>query len=232
VFRSLRRESTVYHLKGWASTLLKNLEKNAAQRRGDTERTAQRVVKSHLPYHVVPKGPGRYICGIRNGLDVAVSCRCHACKYLKGWEQCSPGEFFSRFMAGGVPCGSWFEHVAGWGGRQFSIESPYVIARSARPSSLAIVSTEEDFPGLFVALVRTIQKVSTLVEHAQQTKAGACASMPERHGPTVVGGSVWLIAYDSDHDAEPDGLEEVSVYFVALRRLDGNLNAPDVRMPQ
>jgi hypothetical protein len=52
------------------------------------------------------------------------------------------------------------------------------------------------------------------VEHAKQTKAGAYAFIPERHGPTIVGGTVWLIAYDSDHDTEPDEFEEVSVYFV------------------
>jgi hypothetical protein len=73
-----------------------------------------RVVKSHLPYHEIPKGPGRYIYGIRNGLDVAVSYHHHARNYLAGWGQCSLGEFFSRFMAGRVPYGSWFEHVAGW----------------------------------------------------------------------------------------------------------------------
>jgi hypothetical protein len=77
-------------------------------------RATPRVVKSHLPYHVIPKGPGRYICGIRNGLDVAVSYHYHARKYLTRWGQYSLGEFFSRFMAGQVPYGSWFEHVAGW----------------------------------------------------------------------------------------------------------------------
>jgi hypothetical protein len=77
-------------------------------------RATPRVVKSHLAYHEIPKGPGRYICGIRNGLDVAVSYHYHARNYQAGAEQCSLGEFFSRFMAGRVPYGSWFEHVAGW----------------------------------------------------------------------------------------------------------------------
>jgi hypothetical protein len=73
-----------------------------------------RVVKTHLSYQLIPKGPGRYIYGIRNGLDVAVSYHHHARKYLAPWRQYSLGEFFSRFMAGEVPFGSWFEHVAGW----------------------------------------------------------------------------------------------------------------------
>ncbi len=73
-----------------------------------------RVVKSHLHYRDIPKGPGRYIYGVRNGLDVAVSYHYHARKYGARWGQCSLGEFLGRFMAGRVPYGSWFEHVAGW----------------------------------------------------------------------------------------------------------------------
>jgi hypothetical protein len=77
-------------------------------------RTTPRVVKSHLSYGEIPKGPGRYICGVRSGLDVAVSYYYHARNYAAGPEQGSLGEFFGRFMAGRVPYGSWFEHVAGW----------------------------------------------------------------------------------------------------------------------
>jgi len=77
-------------------------------------RATPRVVKSHMPYQEIPKGPGRYIYGTRNGLDVAVSYHHHVRKYVPGWGQFSVGEFFSRFMTGRVPYGSWFEHVAGW----------------------------------------------------------------------------------------------------------------------
>jgi hypothetical protein len=76
-------------------------------------RGTPRVVKSHLHYHEIPRGPGRYIYCIRNGLDVAVSYHYHARKYLPGLGD-SVSEFFGRFMAGKVPFGSWFEHVAGW----------------------------------------------------------------------------------------------------------------------
>ena len=72
-----------------------------------------RVVKSHLPYRDIPKGPGRYIYGTRNGLDVAVSYY-HQSRKWPRWNQRPLDEFFSRFMAGRVPYGSWFEHVAGW----------------------------------------------------------------------------------------------------------------------
>jgi hypothetical protein len=73
-----------------------------------------RVVKSHLRYHEIPRGPGRYIYGIRNGLDVAVSSHYHIRDWVPGFRQCSRGEFFSRFLEGRVPFGNWFEHVAGW----------------------------------------------------------------------------------------------------------------------
>lgn len=73
-----------------------------------------RVVKSHLHYRDIPRGPGRYIYGVRNGLDVAVSYHYQGRKYGARWGQCSLGEFLTRFMAGRVPYGSWFEHVAAW----------------------------------------------------------------------------------------------------------------------
>lgn len=73
-----------------------------------------RVVKSHLPYHEIPKGPGRYIYCVRNGLDVVVSYHHHSRKYVQGMADLSLSEFFSRFMEGRVLYGSWFEHVDGW----------------------------------------------------------------------------------------------------------------------
>jgi hypothetical protein len=72
-----------------------------------------RVVKSHLAYRDIPKGPGRYIYCTRNGLDVAVSYYHQSRKWLPQ-NRVPPDEFFRRFMAGRVPYGSWFEHVAGW----------------------------------------------------------------------------------------------------------------------
>jgi hypothetical protein len=47
-------------------------------------------------------------------------------------------------------------------GRRFSTVYPHLVARAARPSSFAIVSAENAGSGLFVALVRSILKVSTL----------------------------------------------------------------------
>jgi hypothetical protein len=72
-----------------------------------------RVVKSHLSYRDAPKGPGRYIYGTRNGLDVAVSYFHQSLKWPPQ-NQRPLDQFFRRFLAGKVPYGSWFEHVAGW----------------------------------------------------------------------------------------------------------------------
>ena len=84
------------------------------RRKISDQRATPRVVKSHLSYHDIPKGPGRYIYGDRNGLDVAVSYHDHSRKYVPGMAGLSLSEFFSRFMAGQVLYGSWFEHAAGW----------------------------------------------------------------------------------------------------------------------
>jgi hypothetical protein len=73
-----------------------------------------RVVKSHHAYGDIMKGPGRYIYGVRNGLDVAVSYYHHARKYLPGWNGRPLDEFFDQFIKGQVPYGSWLEHVTGW----------------------------------------------------------------------------------------------------------------------
>jgi hypothetical protein len=77
-----------------------------------------RVVKSHHTYEHILKGPGRYIYGVRNGLDVLVSYYHHARKYLPEWSDGAKprplDQFFNAFMAGRVPYRSWFPHVAGW----------------------------------------------------------------------------------------------------------------------
>ncbi|HEY0024391.1 MAG TPA: sulfotransferase domain-containing protein [Longimicrobium sp.] len=73
-----------------------------------------RVVKSHHHYRDIPKGPGKYIYGVRNGLDVAVSYYHHARTYFPGWKNRPLNEFFETFMKGHIPYGSWFAHVSGW----------------------------------------------------------------------------------------------------------------------
>jgi hypothetical protein len=73
---------------------------------------APRVIKSHLHYAWVPKGPGRYIYVIRDAKDVALSYFYH---HQKGRGYSLPFRtFFESFLTGKVIGGSWFTHVKGW----------------------------------------------------------------------------------------------------------------------
>ncbi|MBN1239575.1 MAG: sulfotransferase domain-containing protein [Gammaproteobacteria bacterium] len=85
----------------------------AAARGDNLERLPPvRIIKSHLPYSRIPKGPCRYIYVTRSGEDVAASYwrlyRSHL-GYKGDFDA-----FFERFLKGRVQYGSWFEHVAGW----------------------------------------------------------------------------------------------------------------------
>jgi hypothetical protein len=74
-----------------------------------------RILKSHLPYRVIPKG-ARYIYVTRNGMDVAVS-YFHFYQSHMGFRG-SMRHFFHYFLRGKLHYGSWFEHVAGWHARR------------------------------------------------------------------------------------------------------------------
>jgi hypothetical protein len=71
------------------------------------------TIKTHLNYETMPKLPVKYIYVLRHGLDVAVSYYHHHLRCMPN----PPGsfeQFFSRFLLGQVPYGSWFTHVANW----------------------------------------------------------------------------------------------------------------------
>jgi hypothetical protein len=75
------------------------------------------IIKSHLAYSLIPKGPGRYIYVMRNGLDVAVSFY-HQATRRPGFRQSFPA-FFAALLEGDIPIGNdtvgtWFEHVGTW----------------------------------------------------------------------------------------------------------------------
>jgi hypothetical protein len=72
-----------------------------------------RVLKSHLSYGKIPKGPCKYIYVARDGKDVAVSYY-HFYTTHMGFKGAFD-EFFDRFLKGEVGYGSWFRHVRGWG---------------------------------------------------------------------------------------------------------------------
>ncbi len=73
---------------------------------------SRRIFKTHLRYRRLPKGPFKRIYIARNGKDVLVSCFHFFSSHstFKGTFQ----EFFSKFMAGVSPSGSWFRHVGEW----------------------------------------------------------------------------------------------------------------------
>jgi hypothetical protein len=81
--------------------------------RGIEHAPSPRVIKSHLPYNMIPKGPCKYIYVVRNGKDVAVSFFSYSQTHLNfngDFEQ-----FFELFLKGGYrnhP--TWFEHVGQW----------------------------------------------------------------------------------------------------------------------
>jgi hypothetical protein len=69
------------------------------------------VLKSHLEYSTIPKGPGRYIYVMRNGLDVVVSLYYQD---RRGGMEMSFEDYFRRWISGPTSSGRWFEHVRNW----------------------------------------------------------------------------------------------------------------------
>ena len=71
-----------------------------------------RILKTHLPYRMVPKGGRRYIYVVRDGSDVAVSYYHMQRSY--GRFKGSFEKFFPLYLRGRIRWGSWFRHVAQW----------------------------------------------------------------------------------------------------------------------
>ncbi|XP_032071462.1 amine sulfotransferase-like [Thamnophis elegans] len=81
-------------------------------------RPSPRVICSHLPYYLVPKGlrkrRAKIIYVFRNPKDVLISSY-HFHKVAIQIE--TPKDFnifFEKFLAGKVVCSSWLDHVEGW----------------------------------------------------------------------------------------------------------------------
>ncbi|XP_053551000.1 sulfotransferase 1C2-like [Bombina bombina] len=82
------------------------------------EITTQRIIKSHFPIQLIPPSVWEKNCKVvyvaRNAKDCMVS-YFHFQRMNKGLPD--PGtwdEYFSAFLSGDVPWGSWFDHVIGW----------------------------------------------------------------------------------------------------------------------
>lgn len=94
------------------SHAIQHLEESQVARPVDLESLpGPRVFKTHLQYKHLPKG-GKVIHVARNGMDVANSFFHHHQSIL-GYRGTFP-HFFQAFLAGRVPYGSWFLHMAGW----------------------------------------------------------------------------------------------------------------------
>ena len=106
-----------------------------------------RVIKSHLNYSFVPKGPGRYIYVMRNGLDVCVS---FYHQYVRGgWTQ--PFQFFfSAMMEGALPVGCWFDHVRSWLLNERNLNVLYVTYEELRADFHGVAQRVAAFCGLQV----------------------------------------------------------------------------------
>jgi peroxiredoxin len=87
-------------------------ERSMHSAEGFENRPSPRTFKTHLAFHEVPKGPGRYIYIARDGRDVAVSYY-NLYRNYNGYKG-TFAEFFEQFMRGNVHYGSWFKHVGGW----------------------------------------------------------------------------------------------------------------------
>uniref|UniRef100_A0A8C6VPA7 Sulfotransferase n=1 Tax=Naja naja TaxID=35670 RepID=A0A8C6VPA7_NAJNA len=77
-----------------------------------------RVICSHLPYYLIPKGlrnkRAKVIYVFRNPKDVLVSSY-HFYKMLTFMETAKEFDaYFERFLAGKVPSSLWLDHIEGW----------------------------------------------------------------------------------------------------------------------
>ncbi len=145
-----------------------------------------RVVKSHLAYRDIPKGPGKYIYCTRNGLDVAVSYFHQSRKWLPQ-NQVAMDEFFRRFMAGKVPYGSWFEHVAGWLRNEDRLDVLYVNYEELSADLEAGVRRIADFCGIAIdpaAMPRILERCSFAFMREHDAQFAIDRRMLPKPGPT------------------------------------------------
>lgn len=75
-------------------------------------RAEPRVIKTHIPHHMFPKGKGKIIYVMRDGLDVARSYYHHHLTFQRGVGEFA--DFYQKFLQGDVAYGSWFDHLSGW----------------------------------------------------------------------------------------------------------------------
>jgi hypothetical protein len=70
------------------------------------------VIKSHLEYRFIPKGCGRYIYVMRNGIDTAISLYYDLRR--RSVVDTELHDFVNQFIEGRPYIENWFDHVSGW----------------------------------------------------------------------------------------------------------------------
>jgi hypothetical protein len=158
----------IYEVSPYLDEILIPLGRRISDLRG-----TPRVVKSHLPYHEIPKGPGRYIYCVRNGLDVGVSSYHHIRNWVPGFRQYSRGEFFSRFLAGRIPFGNWFEHVSEWLRNEDRLNVLVVTYEELSADLEGTVKRIADFCGITIdpaAMPRILERCSFAFMREHQAK--------------------------------------------------------------
>jgi hypothetical protein len=128
------------------------------------------VFKSHLSYDLMPKGPGRYIYVMRNGLDVAVSFYYQTVR--TGFSMSFP-EFLDHMIAGRFMRASWFDHVAGWVRNERGLNVLCVSYEDLRDDFAATASTVAAFCEIDVpesAWPRVIERCSFNFMRAHEQK--------------------------------------------------------------
>jgi sulfotransferase family protein len=144
-----------------------------------------RILKSHLPYSRIPKGPGRYIYVMRSGLDVVVSYYYHCVRYA---NYRAPFEaFVDDFLAGKY--GSWFAHVEGWSKNSARLNVLYVTYEDLRQDFRRTAQRVADFCDVQVAepdWARIVENCSfeTMRRHEEKFDPLRIAP-PTPAGPTI-----------------------------------------------
>jgi hypothetical protein len=108
---------------------------------------APRTIKTHCPYKIVPKGPGRYIYVMRHGLDVMVSLY-HQSKRI-GFRE-SIEEFYRMFLSRRMGPDNWFDHVSAWVANPRGLNVLYVTYEELQSDFLGTARRLAEFCGVSV----------------------------------------------------------------------------------
>ena len=126
-----------------------------------------RLLKTHLNYGSVPKGPSRYIYVARDGRDVAASI--HNFRNL----QLAFPKSFNKFISGKVSGGSWFQHVKDWWANEDGLNLLFLTYEDIRADPEANIRRIAAFIGVTLddaRLTRTLERSSLAFMREHENK--------------------------------------------------------------